>query len=193
VIKPKPLRTEAILKIWGASKLNLRRINPKNMASRHRKFVLKKGQIDYRRRTIVPVVNCLLMHRGRLLLVKRTHQTRFYPGYWHCIAGFLDDNKNVLQKAREEIYQETGIRRKDIVYLKSKKIVSAYDHRYRKQWIIHYVLAQVKTEVVKLDWEATEYKWVRLDQFCGMRKLIPAFKINAMRLLQKEGIKKPHH
>jgi len=28
--------------------------------------------------------------RGKILLFKRSDDLKFYPGYWHCIAGFID-------------------------------------------------------------------------------------------------------
>ena len=38
------------------------------------------------------------------------------------------------------------------------------DPRYNKTWIIHPVLVDVKTDAIRLDWEAKDSRWVTLEE-----------------------------
>jgi len=147
-------------------------------------FIPKLNQTDYAKRNVAPVVNCLVCHKNKLLLVKRNENVSFYPGYWHCIAGFIDEKKPVLQKAKEEIFEETGMKEKDISSIELKRIVPAKDVVYDKIWIIHFVLAQTSTDKITLDWEATDHKWINIHELEAIENTIPLFRKYALDILR---------
>ena len=139
-----------------------------------KKFTPKPGQVDYTNIRRAPVINCVLRYGDKILLVKRSAELRLYPNYWNGISGFLDDDRSVLEKVKDEIREETGIGEQDIISIKEGEILELEEPEYEKTWIVHPVLVDVKTDDVKLDWESQEYEWVNLAQLKDF-ELIPGF------------------
>lgn len=124
------------------------------------RFRPKPGQIDYTRARWAPVINCVVQHGKKFLIVKRNSAMRLYPGCWNGIAGFLDDQKTLEEKVKEELQEEIGIKARDILSIALGEIFDLDDSRYKKTWIVHPVLVKVKHERIRLDWEAEEYRWI---------------------------------
>ena len=79
------------------------------------KFKSIPGQVDYHDIRYAPVINCVLKYLDKILIVKRSQDMNFYPGYWNGISGFLDDMQDVEQKVKQEIKEEAGIEEQDIL------------------------------------------------------------------------------
>ena len=82
--------------------------------------------------------------------------------------------RSFLQKVKDEIREETGISGKNIKNIKLGEIFHQESPKYSKTWIVHPVLVEVLTDKVKLDWEANNYKWIKLPEAQKM-KLLPGF------------------
>jgi 8-oxo-dGTP pyrophosphatase MutT (NUDIX family) len=145
------------------------------------KFKLKPGQTDFTKIRWSPVVNCIVRYRGKILVVKRNSDMRLYPNCWNGISGFLDDNKSLKEKVREELKEETGISKNQIKSIKLEKIFDLEDPNYKKTWIVHPILVDVKTDKIHLDWEAQDYKWIspkdikNMKFVLGFRKVLNSF------------------
>ncbi len=147
-------------------------------------FKAKPGQIDYTHARIAPVINCVVRHKNKILLVQRSSGMKFYPSLWNGISGFLDDERSVEQKTKDEIHEELGIREKDIIKIYEGRIFNAEDQKHNKTWVVHPVLVDVKTDRVVLDWEAQDYKWINpgdINQF----ELLPCFEDVVLALFPK--------
>lgn len=129
-----------------------------------KKFKPKPGQMDFTRARWCPVVNIVVKHRDKILIVRRSKGMRLYPGEWNGVGGYLDDKKSIEEKVKEELREELGIRTKDITSIRVGGIFDTDDPKLKKTWVIHPVLATVKTDKIRLDWEAEEYRWVRLAE-----------------------------
>lgn len=138
------------------------------------KFKPKLGQIDYTKARWVPVINCVLNYKDKILIVQRSENLNFYQNHWNGISGFLDDKKSLEQKVKEELKEELGIGEKEIKRIRVGEIFHQEAPQYKKTWIVHPVLVQVKTDKVKLNWEAKDYKWIRLRD-AKQFKLLPGF------------------
>jgi isopentenyldiphosphate isomerase len=138
------------------------------------KFKPKPGQVDYTRVRFAPVINCVLKYKNKILIVQRSKELNFYPGYWNGTSGFLDDKRTLYQKIEGEIKEELGVDRENILSIKLGNIFHQEEKKYKKTWIVHPVLVKVKTERVKLDWEAQDYKWVSKKEIKNYR-LLPGF------------------
>ncbi len=144
-------------------------------------FEPKPGQIDFTDARWAPVISCVVACNGKILIVKRSAKMRIYPGRWNGIGGFLDDNKNLEEKVREELFEEIGIKENEIKSIKLGDIFDADDPTLGKTWIVHPVIAEVETEKIVLDWEAEEYKWINpgevenFDVAPGFRKVVRNF------------------
>lgn len=137
-------------------------------------FKPRKGQTDFTNLRFAPVINCVLRHQNKFLVVKRSKKLNFYPGYWSGISGFLDDNKTLKEKVIAEIKEELGIPKDKITKIKLAGIFHQEEPTYKKVWIVHPVLVDVKTTTVKLDWEAKEFTWLTIPEIKKL-KLLPGF------------------
>src|SRR3989344_7265314 len=95
-------------------------------------FEPKPGQVDYTNIRYAPVINCVLKYGVKILLVERSSEMRLYPGLWNGIAGFLDDDKSVEEKAAEEIREETGLSKENIVKITRGNIFEVDAPTYNK-------------------------------------------------------------
>ena len=129
-----------------------------------REFKPNPGQIDFTHIKRVPVVNCVVRYQGKFLIVQRSEEIRFYPEYWNGISGFLDDGRSVEEKLRAELDEELGLRPQDIISVRLVDPFEYDDPRYNKTWIINPVLVDVRTDKIKLDWEAKDSRWVDLQE-----------------------------
>lgn len=142
---------------------------------REPKFVSKPGQTDYTHARWAPVINCVVTYRSKILIVKRSKNMRLYPGLWNGIGGFLDDERSLEEKVRDELREELGLRAKDIVSIKLGQIFDADDPKLKRTWVIHPALVKVRTNKIRLDWEAEEYRWVVPEEIENY-ELVPSFR-----------------
>lgn len=64
-----------------------------------------------------PVVIMLAVSGDRCLLGR---QTRFVPGMWSCLAGFVEPGETIEEAARRETFEEAGIRCGTVRYFASQ-------------------------------------------------------------------------
>ncbi|MBI3638671.1 NUDIX domain-containing protein [Candidatus Wolfebacteria bacterium] len=140
------------------------------------KFKPKKRQTDFTNARWAPVINCVVKYKDKILVVERSKKLNFYPEYWNGISGFLDDKRNLRRKVEDELREELGLKKKDIKSIKLGEIFHQDEPKYKKTWIVHPVLVEIKTDKIKikLDWEAINYKWIRPNEVKKL-KLLPGF------------------
>lgn len=93
--------------------------------------------------------------------MKRSEKVGAYKGKWNTVTGYLDELKTICEKALEELQEELGLSRKDILQIKLGTSYEFFDPRVKKTWLVHPVLVELKQKPdIKLDWENTEYKWI---------------------------------
>jgi ADP-ribose pyrophosphatase YjhB (NUDIX family) len=111
------------------------------------------------------VVSCFLirkdMDQPRLLLVQRSQRVGSYNARWAGISGFLEAGVTPDEQAYTEIREETGLQREQVHLLKRGVVVEHEDASIGRHWYIHPFLFEVLTpDVIALDWEATEMRWI---------------------------------
>jgi len=137
-------------------------------------FVPKEGQIDFTNARFCPVINCVIEHEGKILLVKRNKNMRLYPGLWNGVSGFLDDKKTIEEKVQEELEEELSVDSKQIQKIQIGPVLVQEAPDYEKTWLVFPVHVLVSTDKYKLDQEATEAKWLTLSEVRA-KKLLPGF------------------
>ncbi|OGD30784.1 hypothetical protein A2W60_02915 [Candidatus Azambacteria bacterium RIFCSPHIGHO2_02_46_12] len=137
-------------------------------------FKPKDGQIDYTNIRYAPVINCVVRHNDKILIVQRNPKMRLYPNLWNGISGFLDDGRSIEQKAKDELREELGIEAGDIVSIQHGQVFDKEEEKYGKTWIVHPILVDVKMDKIKLDWEAQNYKWIKVEDAKNF-DLLPGF------------------
>jgi 8-oxo-dGTP pyrophosphatase MutT (NUDIX family) len=156
----------------------------KNMEKRA--FKSRPGQIDYTHARWAPVINCVLKYKKKILVVQRSNALNFYPGYWNGISGFLDDNRSLIQKVKDELKEELDIPSGKIRKIRTGEIFHQAEPKYKKTWIVHPVLVEVTTDKIKLDWEARNYKWIKPEDAKKL-KLLPGFNLVLKKLSQLDS------
>ena len=145
-------------------------------------FQPSRDQTDYTHARWAPVINCVVKYGSRMLVVRRSPEINFYPGYWNGISGFLDDHQSLTEKVYGELKEELGLTKSQIAKIEIGDIFDQDEPKYNKTWIVHPVLVEVKTDKVRLDWEASDYKWLTLSEVKKI-KLLPSFAETLERLL----------
>lgn len=138
------------------------------------KFKPKENQVDFTNVRHCPVINCVVKYQDKVLLVQREKSLRLYPGYWNGISGFLDDDKTLEEKVYEELREEAGISKEAVGSIKRGGVLIQESEEYKKTWIVFPVLAEVKTDKVKLDWESSNHRWLFVEEARNLN-LLPGF------------------
>lgn len=103
------------------------------------------------------VVSAFLRHRGRILLVQRSHRVGSFRGRWSAISGYLEGGEDPAYRARQEIREETGIRGARLRTIGRRVIGRDKTTAY----IVHPFLFDVPKRAVRLDWENVDARWIR--------------------------------
>jgi 8-oxo-dGTP pyrophosphatase MutT (NUDIX family) len=144
-------------------------------------FRPRPGQVDFTPTRYAPVINCVVRHEGKILIVQRSPTMRWYPGLWNGISGFLDDQKSLEEKVKEELHEEVGIAASDVLSIHRGSIFHQEEPEYNKTWIVHPILVDVKTSTIKLDWEAQHDEWIDVRDL-KKYQIVPGFE-KVVRLL----------
>lgn len=122
------------------------------------------GRINYTNADEAPVLSCVVRRQtGEILLLKRSGLVGAYQGRWHVVGGYLDDpGRSAADKALVELEEEVGIPRSSVDRVTAGEPFEEFDPDVAKTWRIHPVLVDVRGDpLIRLDWEHTEYRWVR--------------------------------
>jgi len=110
------------------------------------------------------VTNFLLRTDGnepRILIVRRSQRVGSYNARWAGISGFVEPGVTPDDQAYTEIREETGLQRDQLRMLKRGTVIEHADASLNRHWYIHPYLFEVLTpDAIKLDWEATEMRWI---------------------------------
>ena len=150
------------------------------------KFKPKPGQTDYTNLRKAPVINCVIKHQDKILIVQRSSKMIFYPDYWNGVSGFIDDSLSIKAKIKQEVKEEVDIEPEDIINISEGQIFEQEEPKYNKTWVVHPFLVEVKTNRIHLDWEAQDYKWLKPEEIKSF-KLIPGFDKVLQKLFNNEN------
>lgn len=122
---------------------------------------LPDGRIDYTNSKEIFSVTIVVEHEGKILFLKRAQDLHFFPGLWHVVSGFIDDEKPLGEHVFNELKEETGIDRSQIADIKFAAENLVTDPQNDMQWHIHPVLVRLSNRPdIKINWEHTEYRWI---------------------------------
>ncbi|QDX40021.1 NUDIX domain-containing protein [Salarchaeum sp. JOR-1] len=105
----------------------------------------------------VHVVTCVLRHRGRVLLLRRSDAVGSYTGRWGMVAGHAEGAPD--EQAWVEIEEETGLR--DACTLVRRGDPFSVDDTDRgTRWTVHPSLFDCERRQVTPNEETTDWEWV---------------------------------
>jgi len=129
------------------------------------------------------VATSFLLHRGKVLLFRRSSKVGTYKGKWSAVSGYVESHEKPYETALKEVFQETGIMSKDLRLLAQHE-VEASDAELRMTWKIHAFLFDCATGKVRPNWESAEFKWVRPED-AGKLDTVPKLKEALAALMEK--------
>ena len=141
------------------------------------------GRINYSKSDTAVVLTCYVRYNGKLLLLKRSDQVSTYQGYWHSVAGYVDDTRCTLKdKALEELREEVSIFPdviENMIFFPPKKIIDNHIHRI---WVVCNILIDLKKQPdLILDFEHTDMVWIDPSEIANYQT-VPGVS-NAVKLL----------
>lgn len=108
------------------------------------------------------IVTSFLCNNDRLLLLKRSNKVKTMKGLWAGISGIIENNEEPLTRAKIEIFEEVGIKEEEIHLLKSSDEIAIVSPQYENhEWRIYPFLFEVKNTNVHLNWENSDYRWIK--------------------------------
>jgi 8-oxo-dGTP pyrophosphatase MutT (NUDIX family) len=138
-----------------------------------------QDRIDYTNSIDCPVIVCFIVAENQVLLLKRSQEVSAYRGYWNTLAGYLDEEKPLIDVILEELDEELQLDFSLVEEIKSGEIYHNYDPDSGKNWIVHPSLVRlIQMPEIVIDWEHTDYKWVMpedMDLYNTPPKLSTAF------------------
>jgi 8-oxo-dGTP diphosphatase len=120
------------------------------------------------------VLNAVVVCRGKVLLLQRSSGMRSYPNHWSGISGYLDDDRSVEDKARQEMLEEVGITGEKILSMQRGTVLLQEAPDCGKSWLVVPVLVRVGDRCYRLDWESQAADWFSMTEAMRLR-LLPGF------------------
>lgn len=109
------------------------------------------------------VVTAILENDNKLLILKRSEKVKSYRHKWSGISGYFEKKEDLLSRALIEICEETQIKKENITL---KKILEKIEIEIenRKKIVVQPFLFSSKTNIISLNWENDEYKWINEEE-----------------------------
>lgn len=105
------------------------------------------------------VVSCFIKRNEKILLLRRSEKVGSYRGKWATVSGYVEKNEMPEETALKEIREEIGVEAK---LIRKGKIIHVKDKE--GNWFVHPFLFEIKSGNIKIDWEHTEYRWIRPEE-----------------------------
>jgi 8-oxo-dGTP diphosphatase len=118
--------------------------------------------------TVHGIACAVINKKGKILLLKRSPDKKLFPNKWFVVGAYpLDENADFEKKVHIELVDETGM---DGKIIKNGELLKI---EVNGQIIdIHTFLAKRNSDVVKINDEHTEFKWVNIQEMKSL-DLVP--------------------
>ena len=111
------------------------------------------------------IVTSFIKNNDKFLILKRSKNVKTMKDLWAGISGIIEKNEIPLERAKIEIFEETGIREDQIKLLKAADEMRIVSPQYKNhEWEVFPFLFESKNPVVKLNWENSDSKWILANE-----------------------------
>ncbi len=111
------------------------------------------------------IVTSFIKDNDKLLILKRSGKVKSMKGLWAGISGIIEKNEEPLKRARIEIFEEIGITEDKITLVRSAEEMRINSPQYENhEWEIFPFLFEAKNPIIKLNWENSEFKWIKIEE-----------------------------
>ena len=112
------------------------------------------------------IVTSFIKNNDKVLILKRSDKVKSMKCLWAGVSGIIEKNDTTpLARAKTEIFEETGINEEEIELLKSVEQIKIESTQYKNhEWNIFAFLFKTKNPKVKLNWENSDYNWIKPNE-----------------------------
>lgn len=111
------------------------------------------------------IITCFLKNGNKILILKRSNKVKSMKGLWAGISGIIEKNETPLERAKIEIFEELGINNDQIKLIKESEEMRITSPQYENhEWEVYPFLFSIENPQIKLNWENSEYKWIKIDE-----------------------------
>jgi len=112
------------------------------------------------------IVTSFIKNGDRILILKRSDKVKSMKCLWAGVSGIIEKNDtSPLGRAKTEILEETGIDEEGIELLKANERIKIESAQYKNhEWNIFPFLFKTKNPEIKLNWENSEFKWIKPNE-----------------------------
>ena len=112
------------------------------------------------------IVTSFIKNDDKILILKRSDKVKSMKCLWAGVSGIIEKNDTTpLERAKIEIFEETGINEKEIELLKSIGQIKIESAQYKNhEWNIFPFLFEAKNPEIKLNWENSDFNWIEPNE-----------------------------
>jgi len=112
------------------------------------------------------IVTSFIKNDDKILILQRSDKVKSMKYLWAGVSGIIEKrDKTPLDRAKTEIREETGINEDEIELLKSVEQIKIESTQYNNhEWNIFAFLFKTKNPKVKLNWENSDYSWIKPNE-----------------------------
>ena len=112
------------------------------------------------------IVTSFIKNNDKVLILKRSDKVKSMKCLWAGVSGIIEKNDTTpLERAKIEIFEEAGINEKEIELLKSIEQIKIKSAQYKNhEWNIFPFLFSTKNSKIKLNWENSEFQWIKPNE-----------------------------
>ena len=112
------------------------------------------------------IVTSFIKNGDRILILKRSDKVKSMKCLWAGVSGIIEKNDTTpLARAKTEILEETGIDEEEIELLKANERIKIKAAQYKNhEWNIFPFLFRTKNSEIKLNWENSEFRWIKPNE-----------------------------
>ena len=112
------------------------------------------------------IVTSFIKNGDRILILKRSDKVKSMKCLWAGVSGIIEENDTTtLARAKTEILEETGINEEEIELLKANERIKIKSAQYKNhEWNIFPFLFKTKNLEIKLNWENSEFQWIKPNE-----------------------------
>jgi 8-oxo-dGTP pyrophosphatase MutT (NUDIX family) len=116
------------------------------------------------------IITCFLRNGDKILILKRSEKVKSMKGLWAGISGIIEKNESPLTRAKIEIFEELGINSEQLELVKESKEMKILSPQYQDhEWVVYPFLFSVKNPRIKLNWENSEYIWIKAEEISNYK------------------------
>lgn len=116
------------------------------------------------------IVTVFIRNGDRLLILKRSKKVKTMKGLWAGISGIIEGDEEPLDRAKIEVFEETGMAEDRITLVSAAGQMRVDSPQYKNhEWVVFPFLFDARDPQIRLNWENSEYRWIRKNEVGGYR------------------------